>query len=177
MNLLNYQRNSKDKTFFSIILVILTSILLIIVLNNCHRSAIYEQNVLRKHLEKRFDKYMEYKKNYDFTNLYLLYSTNYRKRVSPFEFAKKVLPDREKISLHITSYVIEKITFSNHNNEALIKSTINAEFTSILIHSLKPLPLITHPKERWVLMNGVWYREPKRVLVNVSGSTFYADQN
>lgn len=142
---------------------------------SCFRVSLTEQERLRKQLVKRFDQFMRYKMKKDFAALYDMHSPDYRKRVSKFEFPKKILPEQDSIILTTISYKIEDIEFSSHYSEAIITYQEDVEFLSLMIPMTKPTLITTSPKVRWVLMNDVWYREPKRVLTDVSGSRFWME--
>ncbi|MBN2381940.1 hypothetical protein JXQ70_03570 [bacterium] len=156
-----------------VLLLLMTNWLLLMNLPGCTRMSLTEQQRLEKLLERRIEQLMFAQSRRDAEEAYSFYSERYKKRISPFEFANKKFPKKQMLEVERTGYSIDSIEYSHNFTEALVFLTIKMKMVTSLLPVSGPVPFEVKDKCRWVLIDDQWYREPERVLENISGHRFY----
>lgn len=173
MNSKRFPEKKHSVVFLCLLLIALGIQSLFLV--SCKQLTVSDEKRLEKELTKQFSLYIQYRRQRDIQKVYSFYSDTYKKKVRYEEWLQKEFPENKGLKVSIIEYGIENITFSENYTEAVITYFLKSEMWTPFLPLPKPQELTTHPEERWVLVDGVWYREPFRVLVDISGSRFYVD--
>lgn len=169
-----FQTKMNSKNGF--IKLIFTVFFVIFLLSNfigCLKLSLTDQERLRKRLEKRMDILISAIETRDAKKMYEMFSKRYKKRISPFEFGEQMVPKNPNAKIKKGTYKIDKIDFSNNYSEAMV------QYSMVLIVETPMVPysprtnFSVNDRKRWVFEDDDWYREPQRVLEDVSGHRFY----